>query len=152
MMEPLDETDVLVVEGGALEANLGDNYSACTGGDCIDTYPPLSSNPVVARDNSVNVFVGGDYTVQVGAEAEGKVVVLGDFSVNSGSGFSDLGRVGIGSQVVPEDNEDALVVGGDITVDDAFTVGHSVIHNAVCLLYTSPSPRDATLSRMPSSA
>ena len=25
-------------------------------------------------------------------------------------------------------------------------------HNAVCLLYTSPSPRDATLSRMPSSA
>ena len=27
-----------------------------------------------------------------------------------------------------------------------------VIHLAGCLLYTSPSPRDATLSRMPSSA
>ena len=26
------------------------------------------------------------------------------------------------------------------------------IHALVCLLYTSPSPRDATLSRMPSSA
>ena len=26
------------------------------------------------------------------------------------------------------------------------------IHTATCLLYTSPSPRDATLSRMPSSA
>ena len=25
-------------------------------------------------------------------------------------------------------------------------------HNKICLLYTSPSPRDATLSRMPSSA
>ena len=25
-------------------------------------------------------------------------------------------------------------------------------HNKTCLLYTSPSPRDATLSRMPSSA
>ena len=25
-------------------------------------------------------------------------------------------------------------------------------HNYSCLLYTSPSPRDATLSRMPSSA
>ena len=25
-------------------------------------------------------------------------------------------------------------------------------HGNVCLLYTSPSPRDATLSRMPSSA
>ena len=28
----------------------------------------------------------------------------------------------------------------------------TVIENSVCLLYTSPSPRDATLSRMPSSA
>ena len=27
-----------------------------------------------------------------------------------------------------------------------------VIKNNACLLYTSPSPRDATLSRMPSSA
>ena len=26
------------------------------------------------------------------------------------------------------------------------------IHSEICLLYTSPSPRDATLSRMPSSA
>ena len=25
-------------------------------------------------------------------------------------------------------------------------------HSLICLLYTSPSPRDATLSRMPSSA
>ena len=30
---------------------------------------------------------------------------------------------------------------------------HKVLkHNKTCLLYTSPSPRDATLSRMPSSA
>ena len=28
----------------------------------------------------------------------------------------------------------------------------AVSQNEVCLLYTSPSPRDATLSRMPSSA
>ena len=27
-----------------------------------------------------------------------------------------------------------------------------IISNITCLLYTSPSPRDATLSRMPSSA
>ena len=33
--------------------------------------------------------------------------------------------------------------------------GITVLHNSInytCLLYTSPSPRDATLSRMPSSA
>ena len=31
-------------------------------------------------------------------------------------------------------------------------VGHSEVRSKGCLLYTSPSPRDATLSRMPSSA
>ena len=30
--------------------------------------------------------------------------------------------------------------------------GFYLLLNAICLLYTSPSPRDATLSRMPSSA
>ena len=29
---------------------------------------------------------------------------------------------------------------------------HIIATNGICLLYTSPSPRDATLSRMPSSA
>ena len=29
---------------------------------------------------------------------------------------------------------------------------HDITRNTTCLLYTSPSPRDATLSRMPSSA
>ena len=32
------------------------------------------------------------------------------------------------------------------------TVPVSAVHKKSCLLYTSPSPRDATLSRMPSSA
>ena len=31
-------------------------------------------------------------------------------------------------------------------------LGDAIIYAAICLLYTSPSPRDATLSRMPSSA
>ena len=29
---------------------------------------------------------------------------------------------------------------------------HYILFDIICLLYTSPSPRDATLSRMPSSA
>ena len=39
--------------------------------------------------------------------------------------------------------------------EDKFTLLHHACYNGwyeVCLLYTSPSPRDATLSRMPSSA
>ena len=35
---------------------------------------------------------------------------------------------------------------------DIFRVNESTLNTSVCLLYTSPSPRDGTSSRMPSSA
>ena len=35
---------------------------------------------------------------------------------------------------------------------DMLKISKQMLHNISCLLYTSPSPRDATLSRMPSSA
>ena len=41
--------------------------------------------------------------------------------------------------------------GGTISSDDKLSETRT-LHNNICLLYTSPSPRDATLSRMPSSA
>ena len=48
---------------------------------------------------------------------------------------------------------------GTITVSDGISMGtprsahtNSIRYSNGCLLYTSPSPRDATLSRMPSSA
>ena len=44
----------------------------------------------------------------------------------------------------------SVSAGGDIHLTDAFRLGGTVFRT--CLLYTSPSPRDATLSRMPSSA
>ena len=40
---------------------------------------------------------------------------------------------------------------GNATASDNCDV-NTITHTDVCLLYTSPSPRDATLSRMPSSA
>ena len=36
--------------------------------------------------------------------------------------------------------------------DEKISIDETVKRTAICLLYTSPSPRDATLSRMPSSA
>ena len=36
--------------------------------------------------------------------------------------------------------------------DPRVSENHYLLHKTICLLYTSPSPRDATLSRMPSSA
>ena len=38
------------------------------------------------------------------------------------------------------------------TKDIYFLIVYNETVNHICLLYTSPSPRDATLSRMPSSA
>ena len=37
-------------------------------------------------------------------------------------------------------------------IEKVYLTGNSVVPPIACLLYTSPSPRDATLSRMPSSA
>ena len=58
--------------------------------------------------------------------------------------------------------EDALLLNfgyqGIMSTVDALVDRHDIIvydsecHACICLLYTSPSPRDATLSRMPSSA
>ena len=56
--------------------------------------------------------------------------------------------------IAPSDNVDLSVIpkaiyvgtGGDLVVSSART------HSEVCLLYTSPSPRDKRQSRMPSSA
>ena len=41
---------------------------------------------------------------------------------------------------------------GFLSQESSFDVQFSLIEYDGCLLYTSPSPRDATLSRMPSSA
>ena len=45
----------------------------------------------------------------------------------------------------------ALVLNEFVTADDIMRGAFKALENG-CLLYTSPSPRDATLSRMPSSA
>ena len=46
----------------------------------------------------------------------------------------------------------AVIIGFEETSTHMPTHTHTHTHTHTCLLYTSPSPRDATLSRMPSSA
>ena len=64
-----------------------------------------------------------------------------------GNEFPAIQTVGAGAQACS---------GGDVSTN--LTADHQKINvagmsgNPACLLYTSPSPRDATLSRMPSSA
>ena len=54
-------------------------------------------------------------------------------------------------EIVKEIGDDFTKIAADIDETERFIDTGSHIFNA-CLLYTSPSPRDATLSRMPSSA
>ena len=65
---------------------------------------------------------------------------------------SDLVEIKIIHTGVGEVNESDVTLA---TASDALIFGFNVKANVQaknCLLYTSPSPRDATLSRMPSSA
>ena len=57
-------------------------------------------------------------------------------------------RVGI----TPLDASKLLSAGIKVTVEDSADRIIPIEEYNNCLLYTSPSPRDATLSRMPSSA
>ena len=50
-----------------------------------------------------------------------------------------------------EDDRTMLLVSNPIIVDEIRTK-HGIAGYKVCLLYTSPSPRDPKTSRMPSSA
>ena len=76
----------------------------------------------------------------------------------SDRGFLDEGDLGEGVTAAGAVGDDAIT-GSD--VQENFTHGSSAqrvqwfnigFNEGTCLLYTSPSPRDATLSRMPSSA
>jgi hypothetical protein len=80
-----------VVVGGftppAQADQLPGGLGPCKPGSCPSPYPALNSKAFAGRDDSVNVFVGGDLQVREGAaEAEGRVVVLGNFDMNKSSG------------------------------------------------------------------
>ena len=79
------------------------------------------------------------------------------------------GAVGLGAYMMKKDDEDLEESGGDEDqkfatggfvsgpggvdqVPARLTAGEFVMSKGACLLYTSPSPRDRTRSRMPSSA
>ncbi|MEU3355639.1 choice-of-anchor A family protein [Streptomyces sp. NPDC037389] len=92
----------------------------CVPGTCPGAYPEPNNGPVTSRDNGVNIFVGGDYTVrQAAADAEGRIVVLGDFDVSKAAGVPpayNVGVVGTGSRVPPENGSPFLRIGGDLKV------------------------------------
>ena len=84
---------------------------------------------------------GGTFTDLIGRDPEGQLHVRKVLSEQAGVGDPAVSAM------------EAMLASASPPVDlgdvDDVRLGTTV---ATCLLYTSPSPRDATLSRMPSSA
>ncbi|MFF3643574.1 choice-of-anchor A family protein [Streptomyces sp. NPDC002564] len=93
----------------------------CVPGTCPpDGYPPINNGGIKYRDNGINIYVGKDFLVrEKAAEAEGRVVVLGDFDQDKADGVSgiyNIGEAGVGSRVTPPEGADWLTTGGDVRV------------------------------------
>ena len=59
----------------------------------------------------------------------------------------------VDAYMVPSGDEVKLLAGNLVKITQALGGNYTVIMNGnICLLYTSPSPRDPNRSRMPSSA
>ena len=95
----------------------------------VDRFSPVMTIDLVAGNQSV---VGAVSCVRLS-------------EVRRHQRVQDTSRVRIGRHViiVPEQGSGRHVVENEV---------YELEPGLVCLLYTSPSPRDATLSRMPSSA
>jgi choice-of-anchor A domain-containing protein len=94
--------------------NLGDEFSAASNIDRC--YPPITvidanPRPFSESDDHVAVFVGGNFIERNAAEVEGKVVTLGDLTVER-NGPSNFVSVGAGSHIIPTPNTDCILVGG----------------------------------------
>ena len=94
----------------------------------------IQDSNVVSYDNdSMNAFAAQ------GVDAVSNI--MGDVGTR-------LGNFASGKTTFPNDDQSTT----SATFDKLKTDLANIINNESCLLYTSPSPRDATLSRMPSSA
>ncbi|WP_199807937.1 choice-of-anchor A family protein [Streptomyces sp. NRRL S-350] len=113
-------------------APLAPPLGACAGPGCPATWPPPNNGDFTGRDANINVFTGGDYTVNGrAAEAEGKIVTLGNLTVDkSGGGAYNMGVVGVGSRVVPPNGSDFVTTGGnvDVKTGNRILIGGSDAH------------------------
>ena len=77
-----------------------------------------------------------------------RVIIVIASSLDGRIAFPGGGESHLGSE------EDKKMLNQHLSMVDAtiFGLGTLIAHQSTCLLYTSPSPRDGLLSRMPSSA
>src|SRR5680860_1581258 len=91
-----------------------------------------------------------DNVVEHGLPGGGRVCGLPDQAVDAW--HIESGRILGGELNALTELVDSLGVGGDTAITGDPVTGGEIDQHQICLLYTSPSPRDGLLSRMPSSA
>ena len=81
-------------------------------------------------------------------------VTINDTSITPGNNYTiNVTNAGAGAYSLSGTDRNGAVSGNNATINLNVNDNLTLSMNASgCLLYTSPSPRDATLSRMPSSA
>ena len=137
----------------------------------------VSSTAIVSAANSTYTGVAGTTTVGVGSGATFNISrdstgKISSVTVANGGRNYSIGVVGVGTTNTSSTSTDIISIagthiGGSTPADNLFVsptlLGTDLLPKILyidklndrmnrCLLYTSPSPRDATLSRMPSSA
>ena len=147
-------------DGGADTIFGGVDADTINGGDDGDTLFGADGNDTIngdAGNDGINAGAGND-TVDGGA---GSDVIFGDAGIDMISGGDDGDTIfggADGDVLNGNDGDDALVgEGGNDAIDggdglDFLSGGAGIDTLNGCLLYTSPSPRDLSTSRMPSSA
>jgi len=101
---------------------------------------------IFMADSGINFTGNSDITLNVGSSYS---VDLNANISTGGSLSGNAAMVNVQSNAAEiQDAIDVAATGATVTVGD----GTYTEDLTICLLYTSPSPRDATLSRMPSSA
>ena len=121
----------------------------------------FSGSPAEAQVNRLHDQLGGDIDGENAVDLSGGAVAMSadGNTIIVGARFNDDNGSNSGHARVYTFTAGAWTqVGADIDGENAFDESGTAVamsadgNTIICLLYTSPSPRDATLSRMPSSA
>ena len=134
--------------------------------DLVTVKTLASGNPTPAEGDTVTFDItvrneGGAQATNVsltdslpaGITFTGSTATAGT-TYDQATGLFDIGTLNVGQTATLTLTGTVDVGEGGNTIANITTAatGDQVDPSTVCLLYTSPSPRDATLSRMPSSA
>ena len=148
-MVMITEPDALNINGVVTDIDCngdgdGNIDISVSGGTAAYSYAwsTLDGSGLAATDEDQASLGGGTYTVDV-TDANGCTISATYTVVEP----TDLVITGVGTDPSCDGDND-----GSVTVTASGGVTPYSYTNNGCLLYTSPSPRDATLSRMPSSA